>query len=281
MAGARRPRARIAGTDRAADLARKAGAAVRASRTRRRIKQTTLAALVGISQGRLADIEGGRGAGAPLEVWLALAAALDRYLKFEFARDPQADLADAGHLDMQELMLRVSRPGGWQGGFELNTKPADPARSIDVPLRDRANRRLAVVECWNTFGDLGYATRTSDRKVAEARQLAVVSGGEGPEFQVGLCWVVRDTKANRALVGRYPQIFEARFPGSSAAWVAAITGGAAMPEEPGLVWCDLRATRLFARRRTSRSPLRGPLESSGDLRATRLFARRRASRGPR
>ena len=70
--------------------------------------QKTLAARVGISQARLAEIEAGDGGGSPLEVWFALAEALGRFLRFEFARDPRAELADAGHLQIQELWLRMS-----------------------------------------------------------------------------------------------------------------------------------------------------------------------------
>jgi hypothetical protein len=45
-------------------------------------------------------------------------------------------------------------------------------------------------------------------------------------------------------------VFDAKFPGSSLAWVRALTGCADPPAEPGLVWCDVGATRLFAWRRT-------------------------------
>ena len=70
---------------------------------------------------------------------------------------------------------------------------------------------MAIVECWNTFGDLGASARSSDRKVAEARQLAVAVAREGRPFEIGLCWVVRDTRANRELIARYEHIFRARF----------------------------------------------------------------------
>jgi hypothetical protein len=66
---------------------------------------------------------------------------------------------------------------------------------------------------------------------------------------VGLCWVVRDTARNREVINRYRHIFESRFPGSSTAWVRALTEGGPMPTAPGLVWCDLSTTRIFARRR--------------------------------
>jgi len=240
----------------AADLARKSGEAVRGSRRRRRLTQAALAAQVGISRGRLAGIEAGRGGGAPLEVWLALAQALGRYLRFEFGRDPLADLADAGHLDIQELVLRIGKAGGWGRRWELATRPADPARSADVALVDEGARRIVLNECWNTFGDLGYAARSSDRKLAELQQMAGVLGGDDGPFEVGLCWIVRDTAANRALMARYPHIFAAKFPGSSLGWLRALTAGAPMPRLAGLLWCDLHATRLFARRAVVREVAR-------------------------
>jgi hypothetical protein len=203
---------------------------------------------VGISQARLADIEAGKAAGAPAEVWFALAEALGRYLRFEFARDPQAELDDARHLDIQELVLRVALAGGWERGFEARSREWGTDRSIDVRLLQRRLRRLVIAECWNTFGDLGAATRSSERKVRDAEEQAVALAGDGPPYQVGLVWIVRDTNANRAIVARYEHIFASRFPGSSAGWTRALMQQAPMPKQPGLVWCDLRATRLFARR---------------------------------
>jgi len=225
---------------------------VAAGRKRRRLAQQGLSTKVGISRSRLADIEAGRGAAAPSEVWFALAEALGRYLKFEFARDPHAELADAGHLDMQELLLRVAVGGGWERAFEARSRASGSDRSVDVRLIDRRGRRLIVAECWNTFGDLGAATRSSNSKVRDAEEQAVAVAGDGQPFQVGLCWVVRDTKRNRELVARYEQIFTARFPGSSAAWVNALTNGGPMPHQPGLVWCEVRATGIFSHRRASR-----------------------------
>ena len=194
-------------------------------------------------------MEAGNGGGAPATVWFAIAKALDRYFRFEFARDPQAELADAGHLDIQELVLRAAKPGGWERLFEARSRAYGSDLSVDVKLVDRRGRRLVIGECWNTFGDLGAATRSGERKLKDAEEQAVALAGEGEPFQIGLVWIVRETKANRALVNRYPQIFEARFPGSSVEWIRALTRPRArLPSHPGLIWCDLRATRLFARR---------------------------------
>jgi transcriptional regulator with XRE-family HTH domain len=250
MAGVKRPKARIIGASRAQSAAATVGAEVRASRVRRRMREETLASKVGVTRARLAQLEAGKAAGAPPEVWFALAEALDRYLRFEFARDPQAETADAGHLDIQELLLREAKPGGWERAFEARSRPDGSDLSIDVRLIDRKGRRLVIGECWNTFGDLGKATRSSERKLGDAEAHAVAIAGDCEPFQVGLVWVIRDTKANRALLNRYPHIFEARFGGSSAAWIRVLTNqGSSLPKQPGLVSCAARARKIFARRR--------------------------------
>jgi transcriptional regulator with XRE-family HTH domain len=250
MAGTKRPAARIRGASFSSDAIAKLGREIRRSRDRRRLHQQTLADRVGISRALVAKMEAGRATGTPPEVWFALAVALDRYLKFEFARDPLHELADAGHADIQELVLRVAKPCGYRGGFELRTRATDPSRSIDAPLVSHQQRRLVIVECWNMFGDLGGAARSSQQKQLFGSEAAVVLGRDDEPYEVGLCWVVRDTKRNRELVARYQHIFDALLPGSSLAWVRALTvPGAPMPGRPGLVWCDVRATRLFARRR--------------------------------
>lgn len=251
MAGVRRAQARIVGAQKAVASAARAGEGVRQSRKRRRLTQQALATRVGISRARLADIEAGRGAGVPLETWFALAEALGRPLRLEFLRDVQEEPVDAGHLAIQELVLRLSRDAGYKGRFELPTRPLDPSRSSDVVLVDRRQRRMVLIECWNSFGDLGAAARSSDRKLAEAAGLAAATGGDAGPLRVGLCWVVRASARNRQLIARYHHIFESRFPGPSASWARALSHGGPMPDLPGLVWCDAGATRLVARRRVA------------------------------
>jgi hypothetical protein len=201
-----------------------------------------------MSRGRLGDLEQGRGDGAPLGLWIALGLVLGRPLRVEFSRPIAPDPADAGHLAIQELVLRLGRAAGYGRGFEVPTRPGDPTRSTDVGLRDDRRRALVLVECWNTIGDLGAAARATSRKLAETEALAVAQGGDRP-FTVRGVWVVRATARNRALVARYPEVFAARFPGSSARWVVALTTGTPPPSQPGLVWSDVGATRLFAWRR--------------------------------
>ena len=218
------------------------GAEVRATRGRRTITQARLGARVGPSQATISRAERGLGGGLTLDAWQRIAIALgggltlDAWqriaialgtsLRVSLPRDPLAETPDAGHLAMQELVLRLGRVAGNKGLVELPTKPNEPWRSIDVALIDDVHRRLTVVECWNTIGDIGAAARTSTRKLAEAEAIATARWGERTH-KVGLVWVVRATKRNRALVARYPEVFASRFAGSSARWVQALEAGQA------------------------------------------------------
>lgn len=246
----RRSQAQIAGAHLARQNAVRLGQEVRASRKRRRLTQQALADRVGTSRQRIGDIEAGRSLALPATVWFAIAQALGRYLKFEFARDPQADVADAGHLAIQELVIRVAKAAGWEVHLEAKSRAWESNRSIDVRLVDRTQRQVVVVECWNTFGDVGAAARSSNAKVRDEEHHAAAIAGDAAPFEVSLVWVVRDTKANRELLARYPQAFAARLPGSSQQWLKALTTRSKPPVEPGLVWSTVGSTRLLARRAT-------------------------------
>ena len=226
----------------------RAGGELRASRKRRRLTQLQLGVMIGVSQSTISRMERGRGASLSVDVWQRAFLSVDRRLVLEAFRDPSQEPADAGHLQIQELVLRLGRAAGYRTTFELPTRPADPLRSADVGLRHHAHRRLDLVECWNVIGDIGAAARSTARKLAEAEALAIASGN-GQPYRVGGCWVVRATARNRQLVARYPEVFASRFPGSSIGWVRALATGTEPPAEPGLVWCDANATRLYAWRR--------------------------------
>ncbi|MGH2465644.1 MAG: helix-turn-helix domain-containing protein [Candidatus Limnocylindrales bacterium] len=224
------------------------GADLRLGRLRRRLTQAQLAERVSLTHSTVSAIERGHGGSHTLDTWQRLALAVDRPMRIELRRDAREEPADAGHLGIQELILRLGRRAGSTGSFELPTRPSDPRRSTDVALRDDRRRLLILVECWNTFGDVGASIRSTNRKLAEAADLAVAIGGERA-YRVSSCWVVRDVARNRALVARYPELFTSRFGGSSASWVRALIQGGEPPAELGLVWCDARATRIFAWRR--------------------------------
>lgn len=251
MARLRRPTLPLEAQRQLRDIRLRLGTEVRSHRIRRGWTQADVAARARLGRHVVGAIERGQ-ARVDLDALERIALAFGRPLRIEFGRDPQEAPTDAGHLAMQELVLRLGRATGYRAGFELPTRSADPWRSIDVALRDDHHRRLVIVECWNTIGDIGVAVRSSQRKRAEAGDLAIAWWGVEPS-SVHLVWVVRSTARNRRLVAGYPEVFASRFPASSRAWAGALLSGTSPPNEPGLVWCDLPATRLFAWRAPARS----------------------------
>ena len=237
---------RVAGDREAQALAATLGAAIRAGRRRHGLSQAELGRQVGLSQARMSAIERGLGGGAPLSTWVAFGLAIGQPLTVGFSRalTPGFGPSDAGHLDLQELAARLAARHGWRATFELPTRPIDPRHSADLAVRDDAGRRLLVLECWNRFGDLGAAARSSNRKLAEAAGLAAAIGGE-QLYAVGLCWLIRPTAENRALLGRYPSLIRSRFPGSSTGWARALELGTPPPAEPGIAWLDPAKRRVI------------------------------------
>jgi transcriptional regulator with XRE-family HTH domain len=209
---------------------------------RRGWTQSELAERAGLGRQVVGRAERGVGA-IDLETLERISIALDVPLILDFGQDRAREVSDAGHLAMQELVLQLGRTAALQPRFELATKPAEPWRSSDVALANERHRVLIGAECWNAIGDVGASSRSSTRKQAELEKLAVARrGSNGLARHV---WVVRATARNRDLVAGYPEVFAARFPGSSRGWVDALTTGAEPPEQPGLVWCDVGATRLY------------------------------------
>lgn len=228
---------------------RREGAKIRAARKRRHLRQVDLGVRAGLSQPTISQMERGEGGTLSLESWQQVAIVLGLPLELTLARDRLEEPIDAGHLAIQELILRLARRSGSARTFELPTKPSDPAHSTDIGLRNDVERWLIQVECWNTFGNVNASIRSTDRKRAEAEALAVAIGN-GEPYSVHQVWVVRATRRNRELLARYPEIFASRFTGSSRAWVAALRNGTRPPAEPGLVWCDVGATRIYEWRPT-------------------------------
>jgi transcriptional regulator with XRE-family HTH domain len=227
------------------------GEKVRSARKRRGWTQQRLGNESELSQTTISQMERGDGATLSIAAWQRVGIALDLPLDVRLGRDSREETADAGHLGIQELVLRLGRAAGYGRTFELPTKPSHPQLSTDVGLVDPPNRRLLLIECVNSVGDIEAATRSSDRKAREAEGLAIALG-HGQPYTVHVCWVVRSTRRNRELLARYPEIFASRFTGSSRAWVRALVAGGESPPGRGLVWSDLGATRLFDWRRPSK-----------------------------
>jgi len=246
MPGIRRSHLAIESARRTLEQRVRIGSEIRAMRERRGWTRTDLAARAGI--GRMVQGRVERGVTPlDLDVLQRIGLALGRPVLVTFGRDLMELPADAAHLAMQELVLRVGRAAGYSATVEVPSRPSDSWRSIDVVLTDAVGRCQIIVECWNTIGDVGTAARSTTRKVADLE--AAASGRDGPTAMVGVVWVVRATARNRALLQRYPEVFAAAFPGSSRGWVEALLTGCAPPAGRGLIWSDVGATRIFGWRR--------------------------------
>lgn len=241
----RRTRFEVDGTIEASSIAGSLGRELRASARRRRLTQAEVGRRVGLSGPRIGEIQRGHGASASLETWVKLGRAVGRPLAVSFSRDIDVhEVRDAGHLAAQELVLSLARRHGRRADFELPTRASEPARLIDVALRDDATRALMVVEIWNRLDDLGGATRATSRKVVEAEGPAMIAARTGPPYRVALCWLLVDTAANRRIVSRYPEILQTRFPGSSFAWARCLGEGSPPPDGAGIAWIDTRSSRI-------------------------------------
>lgn len=249
MSGGRRSELAVEADRRAREQRVQIGGEVRASRQRRRWTQDVLARRSGISRHVIGRIERGI-TRLDIDALQRIGVAFGRRPEVRFARDPFEAPADAGHLAMQELLLRLGRRVGYTGSFELATRPVEPWRSIDVVLAAVTRRTMVLCECWNSIGDIGAAVRSTSRKAGELEALAM--GRFGADATVGTLWVVRATARNKALVARYPEVFASRFPGSSRRWMEVLVEGTDLPSEPGLIWSDIAADRVFEWRQRSR-----------------------------
>jgi len=247
MPGVRRSKLAIDAARRNHELRARVGREIQTMRERRGWTRIELARRAGVGRMVVGRIERGT-SNLDVDVLQRVGVALGRPVLVTFGRDPLEAPIDAGHLAIQELVLRLGRDAGYTGTFELPSRPGESWRSVDVGLADPVQRRMILVECWNTIGDIGAATRSTERKRVDLDAIATGRWGHDPSVRV--LWVVRATARNRALIHRYPEVFTTRFPGSSRAWVDCLMSGAPPPEEPGLVWCDIGATRIFEWRRS-------------------------------
>lgn len=264
VSGGRRSAIAVQAERRAQERAARLGGEIRTMRRLRKWAQGELGRRAEVGRMVISRLERGTNPLA-IETLDRIGLALGVPLAVGFDRDLRHDVADAGHLAMQELVLRAARSAGFVSQFEMPTRPNEPWRSSDIGLGMPARRLAIDVECWNTFGDVGAATRSSRRKLVELEQLALAAWGGGA--RVGLVWIVRETDRNRALINRYGEVFASLFTGSSRAWV---------PDAHDRIRTARRTGPRVVRPRDRAVPRLAPPGSYGQ----RILKARRPSRAP-
>jgi transcriptional regulator with XRE-family HTH domain len=267
--------ATISGRSRARSVAGRLGVALRDARKRAGLKQTEVAASVGISQARISNLERGHGHGATIETWACVAAALgEQFVAFLEHAPGATPPRDIEHLRRQSALIELAAVGGWVALPEFAIDPgAIRSRSIDVALVRPATREAIAAEIWDWFDDVGASLRGLDAKVTVLAQrlsedagrfegggtpelVAAAAGGAVPDaWRVRGLFIVRDTHRNRAIVAELRPLFAARFTGSATAWLRALTSGdAPIPDGSGLLWSDPHV-RLTASRLATTKPV--------------------------
>jgi transcriptional regulator with XRE-family HTH domain len=237
------------GQRRSEELADRLGRGLREARLAAGRLQRQVAAEAGISQPRCSDLERGLGAGATIETWARAAEAVGQQLVAFLEHVPGAARPrDYEHVKRQQLVVGIAVKGGWR---PMPEHPIDAdalrSRSIDVFLTRAPQSEAVVVEIWDWFADVGEAMRGLDGKTAAARRM--LEDRRDGAWRVGGLWVVRGTRRNRELVGELRELFASKFPGSPAAWLAALEDPTTpMPSPSGFLWTDVRGARLIAAR---------------------------------
>jgi transcriptional regulator with XRE-family HTH domain len=225
-------------------LARRLGVGLRDARQSAGLTQQQVADGAGVSQGWISELERGSGSSGSIANWASVAAAVGEELVAFFDHAAGAGVPrDLEHLRRQQLLVSVSAAGGWRAAPEERVDVgARRPHFVDVLLQRsrRGVHEKGVAEIWDLLTDVGDAMREFERKVGSVRDRT----GAGTVSGV---FVVRATRRNRALVREFSELFRARFPGSSGAWLRALTDREApMPVQSGFLWTDVGGTRLIA-----------------------------------
>jgi transcriptional regulator with XRE-family HTH domain len=230
------------------ELGKRVGKMLRDARRAWRRTQAQASARAGLSQSAWSRLELGDPR-AGLATWDRAAFAVGGSLDVFMRRSSAAEMPrDAVHLRHQELVIRVALAGGWGSLPEAPLdREARTSRAADVILR--RNREYVIVEVWDWFDDVGAALRDFDRRLEALERFAIARMTDDIVPITAGCWVVRATQRNRRLLRAHRNLFQARFPGSGHAWLAAVSSaGAAMPREPALLWVAVAGDRLFPAR---------------------------------
>jgi transcriptional regulator with XRE-family HTH domain len=259
------------------------GAAVRAVRIRRRLRQADVARLAGVSQTTVSRIERGHLGPLSFNAVRAVASALDIRVDVRpLWRAGDLDrLLNARHSRFHESVARrLAAAPGWTIRPEVSFAIWGERGVVDVLGYHAARQMLLVIELKTDIVDVNELIGTLDRKQRLARKIAHSVGWTvAPSARVSAWIIVADGRTNRRRLDAHRAMLRTAFPVDGrtiGGWlVDPVIPAHALSIWPsshgGTVGLDLAARRRVVARQSSVAPAR----SAGIGRPTRPDAGRR------
>lgn len=196
---------------------RRAGRIVRAVRIHLGWRQVDLAEACGVSQSAISRLELGFAGPMSLADVDRVAEALDIRLTLDawWRGGDVSRLLDADHAMIVDHIVGRLRTLGWQVLLEYGFNHYGERGSVDVVAWHPATRTLLLIEVKSRFTDLQELLSTFARKLRLVPRLLAEAEGWRASHVARLI-VVPGTRANRSVVERHANIFDAAFPARGA-----------------------------------------------------------------
>lgn len=236
------------------------GAALRAIRARKRLRQADVAARAGVSAAVVGRIERGRASGVPLgklrRIFRAVDARFDAFVRFQGAELDR--ILDARHSAMHEAVIGLFEAlEGWIVEPEVSFSVHGERGVIDVLAWHPGRRMLLVIELKTEIVEVGALLGKMDQRRRLAADIARKRGWDPAAVST---WViVAEGRTNRRALSRYRAVLRAKFPvdgRTMRAWLhdphARVDALGFLPERQGVTLgrCPAPVRRVAARRAT-------------------------------
>jgi transcriptional regulator with XRE-family HTH domain len=189
------------------------GAAVRAVRLRRGLRQSDVARIAGVSQTTVSLVERGHLDSLTLARLRAVSRAVDIWLQFE-PRWRGADLPrllDERHATLVELVVADLRRHGWEVRVEYSFNVRGERGSVDVLGWLPDPRVLLIIEVKTQIVDVQEMLSAFDRKRRVVPAAVSTEPGWRPNLMGRLLVLPEETRVREA-VARHAEVFAATLP---------------------------------------------------------------------
>jgi transcriptional regulator with XRE-family HTH domain len=189
------------------------GAALRALRRRRGLRQADVARITGLAQSTVSRIERGHLDALSLRALRAAFGALDaRLVARVLWRGGEIDrVLDERHAELVGTVARHLQGLGWTVLPEVTFSVYGERGSIDILAGHAATREVLVTEIKPTMASIEEMLRRHDAKVRLAGEIAAKRFGWKPAG-VSRLLVLADTSQNRRAVARHAAVLDTALP---------------------------------------------------------------------